>query len=238
MFLPLFKALKLRECNLIPFDGQLIGFMGDTIQPLGYIHLPVTLGQQPSSRTEIIKFLVVDCPAAYNVILGRTSLQAFGAVVLTVHLAMKFVRADEKVVTVKAEQEAARKCYNASHGKVKNKEQTQLDKPSLDKGNVSLTDLDVRAELDESRPTPKGEWEYLTLDSYPIRQIKLGSDLPPNIKDELSELQIANKDLFALTSADMLGIDPNFICHKLSINPGAKPMAQIKRKVSVEKAGT
>ncbi|KAK7281396.1 hypothetical protein RIF29_09353 [Crotalaria pallida] len=34
----------------------------------------------------------------------------------------------------------------------------------------------------------------------------------------------------------MPGIDPNFICHKLSIIPGSKPVAQRKRKVSAEKA--
>ncbi|RDX76644.1 hypothetical protein CR513_43345, partial [Mucuna pruriens] len=35
---------------------------------------------------------------------------------------------------------------------------------------------------------------------------------------------IKNKDAFAWSSADMLGIDPNFLCHRLSIAPRTKPM--------------
>ncbi|RDY06409.1 Retrovirus-related Pol polyprotein, partial [Mucuna pruriens] len=34
---------------------------------------------------------------------------------------------------------------------------------------------------------------------------------------------------------DMLGINPNFMCHRLSVNPNAKPMAQKKRKQGEEK---
>ena len=33
----------------------------------------------------------------------------------------------------------------------------------------------------------------------------------------------------------MPGIDPNFICHRLAIDPGAKVVQQRKRKMSVEK---
>ena len=33
----------------------------------------------------------------------------------------------------------------------------------------------------------------------------------------------------------MPGIDPNFICHHLSLHPNSKPVAQKKRKMSSEK---
>ncbi|MDV3201216.1 MAG: hypothetical protein Q8877_03445 [Sweet potato little leaf phytoplasma] len=117
-------------------------------------------------QTEIIKFLMVDCLSTYNAILGRPCLQAFGAVVSTVHLAMMFVGTDDKVVTVQAEQATSCLCYNASLGKIKSKDIKKLEKPSLGKGSVLLADLDVRAEEDESRPTPKGEWEYIPLGDH------------------------------------------------------------------------
>nr|KYP31642.1 Transposon Ty3-I Gag-Pol polyprotein [Cajanus cajan] len=41
--------------------------------------------------------------------------------------------------------------------------------------------------------------------------------------------------MFAWTPSDMPGIDPNFMCHRLSICPTAKPIAQRKRKMGTER---
>nr|KYP56520.1 Retrovirus-related Pol polyprotein from transposon opus [Cajanus cajan] len=46
---------------------------------------------------------------------------------------------------------------------------------------------------------------------------------------------IKNADLFAWSSADMPGIDPNFICHKLAIYKEAKPISQKQRKIGGER---
>ncbi|XP_025660953.1 uncharacterized protein [Arachis hypogaea] len=45
---------------------------------------------------------------------GRPSLNAFNAIVSTVHLCVKFLSQDNKVVTIHGDQKEARKCYNAS----------------------------------------------------------------------------------------------------------------------------
>lgn len=42
---------------------------------------------------------------------------------------------------------------------------------------------------------------------------------------------LENADLFAWSASDMPDIDPNFVCHKLNIDPQAKPIAQRRRKV-------
>ncbi|XP_020216699.1 PKS-NRPS hybrid synthetase CHGG_01239 [Cajanus cajan] len=51
----------------------------------------------------------------------------------------------------------------------------------------------------------------------------------------ISRMQQKNKDLLAWWSADMPGIDPNFLCHKLSVCREAKPVAQQKRKTGEER---
>ncbi|RDX92901.1 hypothetical protein CR513_24906, partial [Mucuna pruriens] len=54
-------------------------------------------------------------------------------------------------------------------------------------------------------------------------------------EDMLITLLKANYDVFAWSARDMPGVDPNFMCHQLSIEEGAKPVAQKKRKQGEEK---
>ncbi|KAL0461156.1 UNVERIFIED_CONTAM: hypothetical protein Slati_0003200 [Sesamum latifolium] len=66
------------------------GFTGEVVHPRGMILLPLTLGTSPLRRTCLLKFLVVDIPSAYNVILGRPTLNAFRAIISTYHMKIKF----------------------------------------------------------------------------------------------------------------------------------------------------
>jgi len=51
----------------------------------------------------------------------------------------------------------------------------------------------------------------------------------------MTSLLQANTDMFAWTTADMPGVDPDIIVHKLSIYKEAKPITQKKRKLGKEK---
>ncbi|KAL2250128.1 UNVERIFIED_CONTAM: hypothetical protein Sindi_2486500, partial [Sesamum indicum] len=68
----------------------LIGFRGSEVTSQGTIELPVSIRDEPRRRTLMVKFLVVDTPFAYNVILGRPGLNLFRAIVSTYHLKLKF----------------------------------------------------------------------------------------------------------------------------------------------------
>nr|KYP35068.1 Transposon Ty3-I Gag-Pol polyprotein [Cajanus cajan] len=59
--------------------------------------------------------------------------------------------------------------------------------------------------------------------------------MDPDIQGKIMALLTDNADLFAWTSADMPGIDPNFICHKLAIYKEAKPVSQRQRKLGGER---
>ncbi|XP_011083381.1 uncharacterized protein LOC105165923 [Sesamum indicum] len=78
--------IGLENAKLEPVRTPLVGFGGTEIVPLGTLDLPVSMWEEPRRKTLMIKFLVVDTPFAYNVILGRPGLNAFRAIVSTYHL--------------------------------------------------------------------------------------------------------------------------------------------------------
>uniref|UniRef100_A0A2N9IAR9 Uncharacterized protein n=1 Tax=Fagus sylvatica TaxID=28930 RepID=A0A2N9IAR9_FAGSY len=60
-----------------------IGFAGTSVYPLGIISLQIIAGTYPKQATKRVEFLVVDCPSAYNVIIGRPTLNRLRAVTST-----------------------------------------------------------------------------------------------------------------------------------------------------------
>ena len=54
------------------------------------IKLPITTGGALLCKTLLATFIVVDCPSAYDVVMGRTNLVDLEALFFIHHLAMKF----------------------------------------------------------------------------------------------------------------------------------------------------
>ena len=82
------------------------------MHPLGAVTLLVTVSDYPQQITKDVTFLVVDCSSAYNVILGRPTLNSWKAVTSTYHLLIKFPT-EYGVGEVRGDQVAAYKCYIA-----------------------------------------------------------------------------------------------------------------------------
>ncbi|RZS22803.1 hypothetical protein BHM03_00055646 [Ensete ventricosum] len=76
---------RLRQVQLVT-----IGFTGDSVSPAGTTALPVTIGEEPRSKTLLVSFIVVALPLAYNAIIGKPTLNKLRAVVSTYHRVMKF----------------------------------------------------------------------------------------------------------------------------------------------------
>ncbi|KAL0373512.1 UNVERIFIED_CONTAM: hypothetical protein Sradi_3266900 [Sesamum radiatum] len=85
-----YDQMQLEDVLLETIDTSLCGFTGEAVHPRGMISLPLTLGIFPLRKTCLLKFLVVDIPSAYNVILGRPTLNAFRAIISTYHMKIKF----------------------------------------------------------------------------------------------------------------------------------------------------
>ncbi|KAL2243298.1 UNVERIFIED_CONTAM: hypothetical protein Sindi_0447800 [Sesamum indicum] len=90
IFKTVIDKMGLENAHLEPVKTSLVGFGGSEVASLGMIKLPVSMGVKPKCRTLMIKFLVIDTPFAYNVILGRPGLNLFRAVISTYHMKMKF----------------------------------------------------------------------------------------------------------------------------------------------------
>ncbi|RRT71280.1 hypothetical protein B296_00031874 [Ensete ventricosum] len=90
LYLDAFHELGMTNRDLIPMTSTLTGFTDDAITPEGVATLPVTFGDEPRIKTLMVHFMVVDLPSAYNVIIGRPTLNKLRAIVSTDHRSMKF----------------------------------------------------------------------------------------------------------------------------------------------------
>ena len=96
--------------KLEPVNAHLLGFSGEKVLPLGLVQLVLTLKYPPCQATTMIKFLIVDAPSAYNMLLGRPSLNAIRAIPSAYHMVRKFPT-NNGVGMVQGDQRVARECY-------------------------------------------------------------------------------------------------------------------------------
>ena len=93
---------------------MLIWIRGDQVEVRGYIELRTTFTDEAGSRTEKIKYLIVNAPSAYNILLGRPTLNRIGAIPSTRHKKVKLPPMEGVVITIKSDQKEAKRCYENS----------------------------------------------------------------------------------------------------------------------------
>ena len=113
IFASAFYRMGIGREKLEPVSTHLRGFSGEKILPLGSMQLVLTLGDPPCQATTTVRFLVVDAPSAYNILLGRPSLNAIKAIPSAYHMMIKFPTMGG-VGMVRGDQRVARECYSAS----------------------------------------------------------------------------------------------------------------------------
>jgi hypothetical protein len=86
-----FRNMKISSEKVIPATYPLVGFVGEQVQPVSSIDLPVTARDYPTTKSIMVKFLLIDRPSAYNAVLGRTTLNDLKAITSTSHLKIKFL---------------------------------------------------------------------------------------------------------------------------------------------------
>lgn len=74
IFLPAYQEMEISVDELLHAAIPLQGFTRDSISSTENICLPLTIGTTPQRTTVLTSFYVVDCPSAYNIILGRPAL--------------------------------------------------------------------------------------------------------------------------------------------------------------------
>ena len=113
IFASAFDKMGIKREKLEPVNTHLRGFSGEKELPLGSIQLVLTLGKPPYQATTTARFLIVDTSSAYNMLLGRPSLNAIKAIPSAYHMMIKFPT-ESGVGMVRGDQRVARECYSAS----------------------------------------------------------------------------------------------------------------------------
>jgi len=80
----------------------------------GHVELRTTFTDNTTSATVNIRYIVVNAPSSYNILLGRPALNRIRLVASMRHMKMKLPSLEGAVITIKFDQKATKKCYENS----------------------------------------------------------------------------------------------------------------------------
>ncbi|KAL0440518.1 UNVERIFIED_CONTAM: Pro-Pol polyprotein [Sesamum latifolium] len=208
LFREAYNQMQLGDVSLEKVNTLLYGFAGEVVHPRGMVSLPLTMGRGTAHKTCLLKFLVVDVPSAYNVILGRSTLNTFQAVISTYHMKIK---------------------------REEGGDDTQDKAPPNKKGKALEEKI---SEATETPAKVQPAKELLNIQIIPgdlDKTTRIGSHLGKEAKKGITLCLQRNANIFAWTPQDLEGIDPQVITHHLNIGPNYKPIKQKKRHFGPEK---
>jgi len=140
-----YQKLQLPNTAMVPYDKPIYGFSGEQVSTRGYIDLHTVFRDGTQTKTIPIRFLIIDAPTSYNILLGRPSLNTLGAVISTPHLAMKFPAPSGDILTIHYDQRLARECYMTSLRPQLSIQQTShIERPPSSNIALSGEDLDPK----------------------------------------------------------------------------------------------
>jgi len=91
----------------------------------------------------------------------------------------------------------------------------------------------AKAEIsNKKQPGPAGEVQEREIKG---KKFNINTTLGKELKDRITDVILVNMNVFARSSIDMSGIDPDFLCHQLTMDETVKPMVQRRRKFHEEK---
>ncbi|VFQ87976.1 unnamed protein product, partial [Cuscuta campestris] len=215
LYLETFQKLRLCRTQLEPLKTPLSGFTRDTVEAEGSIVLPVELGSGEKTVWKKVRFIVVDIKCVHNAILGRPGINKVGAVISMPHLCMKF-HTPGGVGKVKGDQRNARECYARAVKKMTR--------------GVNVISQEITK--GETREKLEPEAETVEIELHPSdssRMVRIGANLPKDLKEQITRVLQEYAGIFAWSVADMPGIDRSVICHRLAVREGSRPVRQKKR---------
>ncbi|KAL0411854.1 UNVERIFIED_CONTAM: hypothetical protein Slati_3775100 [Sesamum latifolium] len=189
IFRDVLKKIGLEDANLSPVKTPLVGFGGSEVNSLGSIDLPVSMGEEPRRITTMVRFLVVDTQFANNVILGRSGLNLFWAVVSTYHQKMKF-STKNGIREMSCDQKEAQKCYNLS---LRKGEQEERGKRK-ERNEVEEADDLKRFKLERIEPAEQHKSVELVL-GEPDKITRVGSNMNEALETIMIEFLRKNVDM-------------------------------------------
>jgi hypothetical protein len=209
IFLHAFDRMGISHSLLKPADNPLYGFDGKGMFPVGKIELPLSFGVVPSARSEQVTFDIVNMVYPYNAIMGRGSINKFEAAIHGLYLCMKIL-GPQGVITVYEDQQTA---WNIERDFV------------LGQHNVHYLTTECKG-IDNQRPA-KGKKVNAQLQSNdgtkivplnpatPKQTVMINEDLTSRDDEKLLSCLSRNKDVFAWSALDLVGVSRAIIEHSL-----------------------
>ena len=164
-------------------------------------------GTYPKQAIKKVDFLVVDCPSAYNVIIGRPTLNRLRAITSTYHLLVRFPT-ENGIGEMRGDQAMARECYLTS----------------TNPEPVHQT-LIVEERQNIAEPTEELE-EIVLIEGHEKKTTRIGTSMTKEIRNSIVQFLKENADVFAWSHDDMPGISTEVIAYKLNVNPSISPVMQ------------
>ncbi|KAL0454686.1 UNVERIFIED_CONTAM: hypothetical protein Slati_0807800 [Sesamum latifolium] len=146
-----YDQTQLGDISLEKVNSSLYGFAGEVVHPRGMISLLLTLKMEPTQKIRVLKFLVVDVSSAYNVILGRFTLNALQAIISLYHMKIKFSTLGG-VQKVRGDPLQSRKCYVEAvrKGQKRSLDEVLKESPSCKRGKED--EVEERPEMEKGTP--------------------------------------------------------------------------------------
>jgi hypothetical protein len=216
IYLTAFQQMKIDKDQLQPIETPLVGFAGTSIYPLGMVTLQIIAGTHLKQAIKKVNFLVVDCPSAYNVIIGRPTLNRLRAVTSTYHLLVRFPT-ENGIGEMKGDQAMARECYLTT----------------VNAEQVHQT-LIVEEQQNIAEPTEELE-EIVLIEGDEKKTTRIETSMAKEIRASVVSFLRGNADVFAWSHDNMPGISTEVISHKLNVNPSTPPVKQKRRVFAPER---
>jgi hypothetical protein len=229
IFLHAFDRMGISHSLLKPADNPLYGFSGKGTFPVGKIELPLSFDVAPNARSEQVTFDIVDMVYPYNTIMGRDSINKFEAAIHGLYLCMK-IPGPQGVITAYGDQQTTRNIERDFVPGQRNVHYLTAEREGLE-SQRPMKGKKVNAQLQSNNGT-----KTVPLDSAtPKQTIIISEDLTSRDDEKLLSYLARNKDVFAWSALDLVGVSFSIIEHSLGIDPSVRPKKQWLWKMSDEK---
>ncbi|PKA62796.1 hypothetical protein AXF42_Ash020068 [Apostasia shenzhenica] len=208
-----FLQMGLKEANLLCVGTTLLGFYSERVQPLGFITLPVSFGDENGHAMSMVNFAVIRAKSGYNAILGRTTLNSFGMVIFTPHLCAKFPTSSGGV-TIRGDTRQATHCFQIA-------------------AQLVVDQMDPRET--QSIIPQEGVISVALGGENSSKIINISSYLNDKQQTEVIALLSEYIDVFAWSPEDVTCMDRAVCEHHLNVSQAVSPIVQKKRVMAGER---
>jgi hypothetical protein len=229
IFLHAFDHMGISHSLLKPSDNSLYSFGGKGTFPVSKIELPLSFGVAPNARSEQVTFDIVDMVYPYNAIMGRGSINKFEAAIHGLYLCMK-IPGPQGVITVYGNQQTAHDIERDFILGQRNMHCLTAQREGFE-GTRPVADEKVKAQLQSNNGTKAVPLDPAT----PKQTVVISEDLTLRDEEKLISCLSRNKDVFAWSAHDLVGVSRTIIEHDLGNDPSVRPKKQRLRKMSDEK---